>query len=752
MIPATMAETRVFPPAAEPRIFVIEGMTCAACAARIERVLQQVPGLDSAHVNLATNRAHIEAGAEIADSRVIEAIGDAGYGATRLEANRLPGAPMGDAQDLSNLKRNLIVAAFLTLPVFLPEMGGHLFPALHHARAEWIGDHAFGLAQAVLATLLITGPGRGFFMGGYRAVKHAAPDMNTLVSLGAGAAYLFSLLSLFGPSWLPAEARHLYFEPAMVIITLVLLGRFIEGQARRRATDSIEKLASLRPPRCRVRRNGAVVEIALEDVQRGDLIEIRPGERIPVDSDIVEGHSPIDESMLTGEPLPVSRGPGERVIGGTVNQTGALLVKARGLAREGVLADIIRMVEAAQGSRLPIQALVDRITRWFVPGILLMALLAFLAGLAFGPAPALPFALVNAIAVLIIACPCAMGLATPISLLIGTGRAAEAGILFRSGDALQRLANIRHLAMDKTGTLTEGKPRIVAEDILSPLGANEVLRLAASAEARSEHPLALALTAEAKARGLALGAATGLVISPGAGLRAEVEGRVLHLGSADYLGRESIEVRAVEAPAAGSLVHVAVDGAHAGAFVVADRLRADAQEAIEKLRALGLTLSIVTGDQPAGARPMAAALGISDITAGATPAGKVAALEALAKAGSGVGFVGDGINDAPVLAAADIGIAIGGGTDVAISAADCVLMRHDLRALAEAIRLARATLRNIRENLAWAFGYNLALVPVAAGAFYPAFGWQLSPMLAALAMAFSSLSVVLNALRLKRIA
>ncbi|MCU0817989.1 MAG: cadmium-translocating P-type ATPase [Beijerinckiaceae bacterium] len=739
------------PASPEPRIFAVEGMTCAACAARIERVLQHVPGLASAHVNLATNRAHVEAGPDIADSVVIGAIEDAGYAATRLEPNRLPGKAVHHGHEEQGLQRNLVLSALLTLPVFLAEMGGHLFPALHHARADWISDPAFGLVQAVLATLVLMGPGRGFFIGGYRAVKHASPDMNTLVSLGAGAAYLFSLLSLAGPAWLPEETRHLYFEPAMVIVTLVLLGRFIEGRARRRATDSIEKLAALRPSRCRVRRDGAVVEIALEDVQRGDLIDIRPGERIPVDSDIVEGQSPIDESMLTGEPLPVLRGPGERVIGGTVNQTGALLIRARGLAQEGVLADIIRMVEAAQGSRLPIQALVDRITRWFVPGILLIALLAFVVGLAFGPTPALPFALVNAIAVLIIACPCAMGLATPISLLIGTGRAAEAGILFRSGDALQRLANIRHLAMDKTGTLTEGKPRIVADDIRSPLGADEVLRLAASAEARSEHPLAIALLAEAKARGLALGTATDLAIAPGAGLQAAVDGRVVQLGSADYLAGEAIAVPPDGIVSTGSLVHVAIDQAYAGVFAVADRLRADAQEAVSQLRALGLTLSIVTGDQPAGAQPIADALGITDITAGATPAGKVAALEKLTAAGDGVGFVGDGINDAPVLAAADIGIAIGGGTDVAISAADLVLMRHDLRALAEAIRMARATLRNIRENLAWAFGYNLALVPVAAGLFYPLFGWQLSPMLAALAMAFSSLSVVLNALRLRHI-
>ncbi|MCA3670241.1 MAG: heavy metal translocating P-type ATPase, partial [Methylobacterium sp.] len=518
-------------PIAEPRIFVVEGMTCAACAARIERVLQQVPGLDSAHVNLATNRAHVAAGPDFSDALVIEAIEDAGYAAARLDIHRPPGVPARAQNGEERIKARLLLATLLTLPVFVAEMGGHLFPALHHARADVVSDQAFGLLQAVLATLLLLGPGRDFFIGGYRAVKHASPDMNTLVSLGAGAAYLFSLVSLAGPAWLPEEARHLYFEPAMVIVTLVLLGRFIEGRARRRATDSIERLAALRPARCRVRRNGAVVEIRLEEVQRGDLIEIRPGERIPVDSDIVEGQSPIDESMLTGEPLPVLRGPGERVIGGTVNQTGALLIRARGLAQEGVLADIIRMVEAAQGSRLPIQALVDRITRLFVPGILLIAMLAFAGGLAFGPAPALPFALVNAIAVLIIACPCAMGLATPISLLIGTGRAAEAGILFRSGDALHRLAHIRHLAMDKTGTLTEGKPRITAEAIRSPLGADEVLRLTASAEARSEHPLAVALLEEARARGLALSEATDLAIAPGAGLRARVDGHAVHLGS-----------------------------------------------------------------------------------------------------------------------------------------------------------------------------------------------------------------------------
>lgn len=736
------------------RLFAIEGMTCAACALRVERALSSLPGVQSAHVNLATARAHVRAEGNLADEALSAAIDVAGYAATRVEEGRqaFDQSEKIAEHEAERLKRDTGLALLLSLPVIIIEMGGHLVPAFHRWVMDALGHQSSGALQAVLATLVILGPGRRFFVAGAKAMRQRAPDMNALVSLGAGSAWLYSMVALLAPQWLPLGATHFYFEPAVVIITLVLVGRLIEGRARRQASATIRRLVELAPKTCRVRRGDDLVVIETSAILAGDLIDIRPGERIPADGEIVEGRSPVDESMLTGEPMPVLRIPGERVIGGTVNQTGALLIRATARAEESVLADIIRMVEAAQGSRLPIQALVDRVTHWFVPAILVIATLTFALWLAFGPKPSLPFALVNAIAVLIIACPCAMGLATPISLLIGTGRAAEKGVLFRSGDALQRLASLKRLAFDKTGTLTEGKPRVVSRHWMPNLDPDRALRLAASAEARSEHPLARAILDEAATRGLSLLPASALDVSPGAGLSAIVETENVLIGSMAFLLERGIAVPEDAGGQAGpgSKVHIAISGHYAGLLCIADPVRISAADAIHALAKLGLTFSMVTGDQRDAAEAIAAPLGITDITAQATPAGKVAAIERLRERGEAIGFVGDGINDAPVLAAADLGIAIGQGTDVAIEAADIVLLRPDLHAIADAVRLSRATLANIRENLIWAFGYNIALVPIAAGVLFPFTGTLLSPMLAAGAMAFSSLSVVLNALRLKR--
>lgn len=737
------------------RLFAIEGMTCAACALRVERALAALPGVEAAHVNLATARAHVRASVDTPDEALSAAVDDAGYSATRVEEGRkaFEQAETIAAREAQRLHRDTALALALSLPVIVIEMGGHLVPAFHHWVMDALGQRASGALQAVLATLVVLGPGRRFFTAGFKAMQQRAPDMNALVSLGAGSAWLYSMVALLAPHVLPQGADHFYFEPAVVIISLVLVGRLIEGRARRQASATIRHLVELAPKTCRVRRGDALVTIATSEIRPGDLIDIRPGERIPADGEIVEGRSPVDESMLTGEPIPVLRSPGDRVIGGTVNQTGALLVRAGARNDESVLADIIRMVEAAQGSRLPIQALVDRVTHWFVPIILAVAVATFALWLAFGPEPALPFALVNAIAVLIIACPCAMGLATPISLLIGTGRAAEKGILFRSGDALQRLASLKRLAFDKTGTLTEGRPRVVAQEWMPGFEPLEVLRLAASAEARSEHPLARAILDEAAGKGLALLPATELDVTPGAGLSALIESRRVLIGQASFMLDQGIEMATDNTARTGSgpQVHVAIDGLYAGVMAVADPVRRSAADAVAALGKLGLTFALVTGDQREAAEVIAKPLGITHVIAQATPAGKVVAVEQLRESGETVGFVGDGINDAPVLAAADLGIAIGQGTDVAIEAADIVLMRPDLQAIADAVRLSRATLANIRENLVWAFGYNIALVPIAAGALYPLTGTLLSPMLAAGAMAFSSLSVVLNALRLKRI-
>ncbi|MBN8533202.1 MAG: copper-translocating P-type ATPase [Rhizobiales bacterium] len=737
------------------RLFAIEGMTCAACALRVERALTALPGVQAAHVNLATARAHVRATAGLNDETLSMAIDAAGYSATRVEEGRqaFDQSEKMAEREAVHLRRDTVLALMLSLPVIIIEMGGHLVPAFHHWVMATLGHQASGVLQAVLATLVILGPGRRFFVAGTKAMRQRAPDMNALVSLGAGSAWLYSMVALLTPQWLPQGATHFYFEPAVVIISLVLVGRLIEGRARRQASATIRRLVELAPKTCRVRRGDDLVVVETASIRPGDLIDIRPGERIPADGEIVEGRSPVDESMLTGEPMPVLRIPGERVIGGTVNQTGALLIRATGRNDESVLADIIRMVEAAQGSRLPIQALVDRVTHWFVPAILAIAILAFVLWLAFGPEPALPFALVNAIAVLIIACPCAMGLATPISLLIGTGRAAEKGVLFRSGDALQRLASLKRLAFDKTGTLTEGKPRVVYRHWMPGVDPERALRLAASAEARSEHPLARAILDEAAYQGLALLPANSMHVSPGAGLSAVVDGQNVLIGNVAFLHEQHVAVpqEALAKAGPGSQVHIAINGLYAGLIGIADPVRHSAADAIGALARLGLAFSMVTGDQREAAEAIAAPLGISDVTAQATPAGKVAAIEQFRERGEAIGFVGDGINDAPVLAAADLGIAIGQGTDVAIEAADIVLLRPDLHAIADAVRVSRATLANIRENLIWAFGYNIALVPIAAGALYPFTGTLLSPMLAAGAMAFSSLSVVLNALRLRRV-
>ncbi|MGL5446960.1 MAG: heavy metal translocating P-type ATPase, partial [Rhabdaerophilum sp.] len=489
----------------QSRLYAIDGMTCAACSGRVERALAALPGIQSAHVNLATARAHVRANTQIADEVVLRAVDDAGYCAIRVADGRqaFDQSEQMAEREAWRLNRDTMLALALSLPVIILEMGGHLIPAFHHWVMDVLGHRMSGMVQAGLATLVIIGPGQRFFMAGAKAISQRAPDMNALVSLGSGSAYLYSMVALLFPHWLPEGAVHFYFEPAVVIITLVLVGRLIEGRARRQASAAIRRLIELTPKTCRIRRGSETIEIETRALQPGDLIDIRPGERIPADGEIIEGRSPIDEGMLTGESMPVLRIPGERVIGGTVNQTGALLIRTTARNEESVLSDIIRMVEAAQGSRLPIQALVDRVTRWFVPVILVIATLTFLLWLTFGPTPALPFALVNAIAVLIIACPCAMGLATPISLLIGTGRAAEKGVLFRSGDALQRLAGLKRIAFDKTGTLTDGRPRVVSTYWMPGMEPAHALQLAASAEVRSEHPLARAILDEATAQGLA---------------------------------------------------------------------------------------------------------------------------------------------------------------------------------------------------------------------------------------------------------
>ncbi|MBL9059719.1 MAG: copper-translocating P-type ATPase, partial [Mangrovicoccus sp.] len=632
------------------------------------------------------------------------------------------------------LKRDLILAAALSLPVFVMEMGGHLLPGLHHLIAGTIGMQASWLIQAALTTAVLAGPGRRFYLKGLPALLRGAPDMNSLVAVGTLAAWAFSLVATFAPGLLPAGTVHVYFEAAAVIVTLILLGRFLEARAKGRTSEAIRRLVRLQPAVARVRRDGAVAEVDLAELRPGDIVEVRPGERVPVDGRVVEGDSWVDESMITGEPVPVAKAAGAPVVGGTVNQTGAFAFRATAVGGDTVLAQIIRLVEAAQGGKLPIQTLVDRITLWFVPAVMGLAALTFAIWLAIGPDPALTFGLVNAVAVLIIACPCAMGLATPTSIMVGTGRGAEMGVLFRRGEALQRLMQARVVAFDKTGTLTEGRPRLTDLHPAEGFDRAGVLARVAAVEAKSEHPLARAVTAAAEAEGLALPPVTGFASTTGQGVRAVAGGGPVAIGSARFLASQGIDTTAVDPVAARlagegrTLLFAALDGRLAAVLAVADPIKDSAPDAIRALHALGLKVAMITGDNRRTAEAIAARLGIDTVSAEVLPAGKVAAVQQLRAAHGPVAFVGDGINDAPALAEADVGLAIATGTDVAIEAADVVLMSGALRGVPNAIALSRATIGNIRQNLFWAFAYNAALIPVAAGALWPAFGILLSPM------------------------
>jgi len=728
----------------------IEGMTCASCVARVERALKAVPGVSTASVNLATESARVEG--VVDPAALIQAVSAVGY-AARIASASVETVTERREREAEGLSRDLILAAVLTLPVFVLEMGGHMVPAFHHWVRMTIGQGTSWLIQFVLTTLVLAGPGRRFFVKGIPALLKGAPDMSSLVAVGSGAAWIYSTLATFVPELLPPGSVAVYFEAAAMIVTLILLGRLLEARAKGRSSRAIERLVGLQPSVAHQRRDGQVRDVPVAEVRRGDLLELRPGERVPVDGRVAEGASWIDESMVTGEPLPVEKHPGDRVIGGTVNQTGALVMEAVAVGADTMLARIIRMVEAAQGGKLPIQALVDKVTLWFVPAVMAVAALTFLVWLAFGPAPSLPMALVNGVAVLIIACPCAMGLATPVSILIGTGRGAELGVLFRKGEALQALQGVEVVAFDKTGTLTEGKPVLTSFQPAEGETKEALLPVLAAVEAQSEHPVARAIVAAAD--GLTLPAVEGFLAKPGHGVSARVGGAEIALGSAREMGKRGVDIAGFAAEAerladrGESPIYAARDGRAVALLAVADTVKPTTPQAIAALKALGLKLAMISGDNARTARAIARDLGIDEVVAEVTPEGKVDALHKL-KAEGALAFAGDGINDAPALAEADVGIAMGTGTDIAIEAADVVLVSGRLPALADAIGLSRATMRNIRQNLFWAFAYNAALIPVAAGVLYPAFGVLLSPVLAAGAMAMSSVFVLTNALRLKR--
>ncbi|WP_210528362.1 heavy metal translocating P-type ATPase [Rubellimicrobium arenae] len=738
----------------------IEGMSCASCVSHVEKALKAVPGVTEVTVNLATERAHVRFGRGVATpAELVAAVQDAGYQAhpspDSIDANSREEETR--EREAASLRRSLLIAGGLTAPVFVLEMGGHLIPAMHDLVMTTISMRASWILQFLLTSLVLFGPGLRFFRKGLPALRRAAPDMNSLVAVGTLAAWGYSVVATFMPQLLPPGTVNVYYEAAAVIVTLILLGRFLELRARGRTSDAIRKLVGLQPRTARVRRPDGAVDVPLEMVEVGDIVEVRPGERIPVDGELVEGSSYVDESMITGEPVPLAKAAGDRVVGGTINRTGAFAARASHVGADTVLAQIIRMVEQSQGSKLPIQATVDRITAWFVPAVMSAALLTFVGWLILGPDPALGHAMVNAVAVLIIACPCAMGLATPVSLMVGTGRAAELGVLFRRGAALQTLRDVSVVALDKTGTLTLGRPELTDLHPVEGFTAPEVLALAAAVEVKSEHPIGEAIARAAQLQGLTLGQVEAFDAVPGYGVAAKVDGRRVEIGADRYMARLGYRLDDASVGSgrlgreAKSPIYIAIDGRLAAVMAVADPVKPTTPEAIRALHELGLRVAMITGDHRVTAKAVADRLGIDEVIPEVLPEGKVAALRRLREGGRTVAFVGDGINDAPALAEADVGLAIGTGTDIAIESAEVVLMSGDLRGVVNAIGLSRATIRNIRQSLFWAFAYNGALIPVAAGLLFPVYGILLSPALAAGAMALSSVFVVANALRLRNV-
>ena len=740
--------------ASQPIELSIEGMTCASCVGRVEKALKKAEGVQQANVNLATERAWIQGNAQVQSSDLIQAIKKAGYTAKQIEQS-VSVQQDKKATEQQQLKRDLMISLILAVPVFILEMGSHMIPAFHMWVMDNIGTQQSWLIQFVLTTLVLIFPGRRFYQKGIPALWRFAPDMNSLVAVGTLAAYSFSLVATFTPQVLPKGTVNVYYEAAAVIVSLILLGRYFEAKAKGRTSQAIQHLVGMQAKTARVHHNGQMIEVPIAEVTTETTVEIRPGERVPVDGEVVEGQSYIDESMITGEPVPVKKQVGDQVVGGTVNQNGNLNFRATAIGESSVLAQIIRMVEQAQGSKLPIQALVDKVTMWFVPMVMLLAVLTFIVWFIFGPDPALTFSLVNAVAVLIIACPCAMGLATPTSIMVGTGRGAEMGVLFRKGEALQALQEIQVIAVDKTGTLTEGKPTLTDFYVQPGFEREQVLRIVASVEAKSEHPIALAIVQAAEQQDISLLPITTFDSVTGFGIKAEVEGQAVHIGADRYMQQLGLDVIPFKDEAAHlgqeakTPIYVAIDQKLAAIIAVADPIKDTTYAAIAGLHQLGLKVAMITGDNRHTAQAIAAKLHIDQVIAEVLPDGKVDAIRQLQQQYGRAAFVGDGINDAPALAQADVGLAIGTGTDVAIEVADVVLMSGSLQGVPNAIALSKATIKNIRQNLFWAFFYNIALIPIAAGVLYPAFGILLSPIFAAGAMALSSVFVLGNALRLK---
>ncbi len=745
--------------------YSIAGMTCAACVRRVERAATNVEGVQSASVNLATERATVSFN-ELSPERlesVRQAIERAGYPARALTHAAFEHATLNDldstepttGRELASLKRSTLWAFALALPIFIVSMGPMLVPGGMDWMMTWMTMDQWNMLLWLLATPVQFGPGWRFYRHAYASLRSASPDMNLLVALGSTAAYAYSTVVTWFPSSLPIQARHVYFESSAVVIAFVLLGKTLESISKGRTRDVLNSLVKLQPRTAHRVSGNAVEVVAIEKLQVGDLIEIHSGESIPIDGTVELGESFVDESLVTGEPIPVSKAPGEPVIGGTVNQHGLLRVRVTAIGSSTFLSRIATMVQDAQANKPPIQHMVDGVVAWFAPVILVIAAVTAVTWWWMGGESRIAMALVHSVSVLIVACPCAMGLATPISMMVGTGRGAELGILFRSGESLQQLESVRRIVLDKTGTLTLGRPDVEAIESLGSYSDHELHRMAASASRTSQHPISQAIVTAWSSDENLLGANDSKTV-PGSGIECTLDnGRLLRIGSLTWMKRLGIaspsETQRIEQwlKKGKSIACIGIDERLEGVIAVSDPIKSESAAALARLHELGLECWILSGDNTATVRGLAKALDLDGYEAEMLPETKENRIREWQRNGIAIAFVGDGINDAPALAAAEVGIAIGTGTEVAVSAADVVLISGHLYGIPNAILLARALMRNIRQNLLWAFGYNVLLIPIAAGALVPVTGWYLTPMMAAIAMSGSSLFVVFNALRLR---
>ena len=730
---------------------VIEGASCASCVTKIEQALNSVPGVSSAAMNFADRTALVTG--DVESELLIHSVEKAGYTARTTagtsEEDSLEEKEQADRVYYRRLMLNMSIALAVGLPLMVYGLFiGEMTVTTNTQRLAW-------LAVGILTFGVMTFSGKHFYTGAWQSLKNHSANMDTLIALGTGTAWLYSMVVVLLPWAVPEMARHLYFEATAMIIGLINLGLALELRARGKTSAAIKRLIGMQPRTARVLRDGKEQDIAIEQVVLNDVVRVRPGEKIPVDGEVLEGHTAVDESMLTGEPMPVGKTPGDEVSAGTINKTGSVQFRATRVGRETALARIIAMVKRAQNSKLPIGRLADTIAAYFVPAVMIIAVLSAMAWLNFGPDPAVAYAIVSATTVLIIACPCALGLATPMSVMVGVGKAAEAGVLIRNGEALQTASRLTAMILDKTGTITLGSPKVSDVVLVSDQSEEEVLCLTASLESGSEHPLALAILESVEERGLQIDKVENFKALAGQGVEGSVAGRQLLFGNEKLMqergiGYEQYRTKVVDlARAAKTPMLFAIDGEIAAIIAVADPIKEDSVAAIRRLQEIGLRVVMLTGDNHATARAVADRAGVTEFYAEVLPEDKADKVAELQKLGEVVGMTGDGINDAPALAMADVGFAIGTGTDVAIESADVTLMRGSLHGLADAIAVSKATLRNIKQNLFGAFIYNVAGIPIAAGVLYPVFGLLLSPIIAGAAMAFSSLTVVSNANRLR---